>query len=386
MRARDFEPKQRKHLVGIGGGLVAYIPPIAPAEVALSGSVVKLLEVANHSLGLLEGTGRHLLNPRLLIGPYLRREAVLSSRIEGTETGFAQLLLVEAGDGAPAGSDAQEVLNYVNALEYGVERLPQMPVSLRLVRELHSRLMSGVRGGDRSVGELRRIQNFVGQRGSPIEQATFVPPPPGSHVESALSDWERFLHREDEIPLLVRCAWMHYQFESIHPFVDGNGRIGRLLIPLLLIERGGMTQPLLYVSAFLERNRDAYYDALMVGRLRGDLEPWLRLFLSAVATQAREAVSTAERLTALRSNYLDRFAKSRSATLRPLIDELFARLSVSVPSLAERLGVSEPAAQAAVDALVREGILAETTGRKRRRVYLAREIVALIMPEEDQAS
>ncbi len=384
MRPEDFSEDQRQHLRRIAEGIVAYLPPPAPSDIQLSARLVRKLAAANHALGVLEGTGRQLLNPRLLIGPYLRREAVLSSRIEGTETGLAQLVLVEAGDAVSLNPDVQEVLNYVTALESGIAQLHELPVSLRLVRDLHTKLMWGVRGADRAPGEFRRIQNFVAPKGTPIERAVFVPPPPGPSLAGALDDWERFIHREDEIPLLVRCAWMHYQFESIHPFIDGNGRTGRLLIPLLLIERGALSQPLLYVSAHLERYRDDYYSALMAGRLRGTLEPWIELFLDAIATQALEAIATAERLTSLRTNYLARFAKSRSATLRSLIDELFARLSVSVPTLARSLNVSEPAAQSAVDALVREGILRETTGRKRRRIYLATEIVALIMPEEGE--
>lgn len=381
MRPSDFAPQQRSHVRPIGGGAHAYFPPSAPREIPLSPRVINLLADANHALGDLDGTGRHLANPRLLIGPYLRREAVLSSRIEGTETLFSDLVLFEAGD-TPAEPDVREVMNYVEALELGIAQLPDLPVSLRLVRELHRKLMEGVRGGDRAPGEFRRLQNAIGQRGVPIEDVTFVPPPPGPVLEAALTDWERFVHRDDDIPLLVRCAWMHYQFETIHPFMDGNGRTGRLLIPLLLIERGVLGQPLLYVSAYLERYRSEYTDSLMAGRLRGDLEPWLTMFLSAVASQARDAVVTAERLTALRDRYHARFAGSRSAVLRPLIDRLFSRLSLSVPALAQDLGVSEPAVQAAVNQLVTGGVLRETTGRKRRRVYLAEEIVAAIMPEE----
>lgn len=372
---------ERLHVRPIADGAYAYFPPPAPAEIGLSPRLINLLADANRALGDLEGTGRHIANPRLLIGPYLRREAILSSRIEGTQTLFSELVLFEAGDAAPE-PDMREVLNYVEALELGIERLPVIPVSLRLVRDLHRKLMEGVRGGDREPGEFRRMQNAIGQRGVPMQDVTFVPPPPGPVLEAALSDWERFIHRVDEIPLLVRCAWMHYQFETIHPFMDGNGRTGRLLIPLLLIERGILSQPLLYVSAYLERHRAEHADSLMAGRLRGDLWPWLEVFLRAVATQARDAVTTAEKLTTLREQYHARFASSRSAVLRPLIDRLFSRLSLNVPALAHELKVSEPAAQAAVNALVGAGILRETTGRRRRRVYLAHGIAAAIMPEE----
>lgn len=382
MRPDQFSRSQRAFVRPISGDAFAYFPPVAPPTFALSPEVINLLADANHALGDLEGTGRQLANPRLLIGPYLRREAILSSRIEGTETAFTDLVLFEAGETAPA-SDAREVLNYVEALELGLERLGELPVSLRLVRDLHRKLMEGVRGRDRAPGEFRRMQNVIGQRGVPLEDVTFVPPPAGPAMDAALDDWERFIHRSDEVPLLIRCAWMHYQFETIHPFMDGNGRTGRLLIPLLLIERAVLTQPLLYVSAYLERHRDEYYDALMAGRLRGDLEPWFKVFLRAVATQARDAVATAQRLAQLRAEHHQLFAKSRSAVIRPLIDRLFERLSVTVPDLARDFAVSEPAAQAAVNALVVAGVLRETTGRKRRRVYLAHQIVRAIMPEDE---
>ena len=381
MKPADFTGAQRKHLRALGDGNHAFVPPSAPTAIPLSTSLVNALADANHALGNLEGTGRHLSNPRLLIGPYLRREAVLSSRIEGTETGYSDLMLFEAGETAES-PDTREVLNYVDALESGVLRLQELPVSLRLVRELHATLMKGVRGGDRAPGEFRRMQNFVAPRGTPIEDAVYVPPPAGPVLEGALDDWERFIHREDEIPLLIRCAWMHYQFETIHPFIDGNGRTGRLLIPLLLIERGALSQPMLYVSAYLEQHRAAYYDSLMAGRLRGDLVPWIALFLEAVKTQAADAITRAERLNALRESYHGRFQKSRSGVLRPLIDELFARQALTVPSLARQLQVSEPTVQLAVNVLAAAGILHLGHRNRRGRVYIAHEIVAAIMPED----
>lgn len=377
----DFAADQRANLQQLPGGIWAYVPPPAPASFALPPKLINALAEASRAIGDLDGTGRHLPNPHLLIGPYLRREAVLSSRIEGTQTGLSQLLMFEADSSEPTQDDAREVRNYVLALETGIERLPKLPLSLRLVRELHARLMEGVRGGKKDPGEFRSFQNYVGPKGAPVEQATYVPPPV-PELDRLLSDWELFLHRQDDIPLLLRCAWMHYQFESMHPFIDGNGRIGRLLIPLLLIDRRALTQPLLYVSAHLERNRDAYYEALMAGRLRGDLDPWFELFLTAVTAQALEATTTAERLSALRGRYHDVFAKSRSPIVRKLTDEIFGRLIVNVPDIARRFRVSQPAAQSAVNALVEHGILREVTGRKRKRSYLATEIVSLIMPEE----
>jgi Fic family protein len=272
----------------------------------------------------------------------------------------------------------------VTALEWALKELANLPVSLRLVRELHKRLMADVRGGDKTPGEFRRFGNFVAPKGAPIERATFVPPPPGAAMEAALDDWERFLHESDEVPLLVRCALMHYQFETIHPFSDGNGRLGRLLIPLLLLERKAISQPLLYVSAYLERNRDEYYEVLTTGRTRGDVIPWVRLFLNAVEAQAIDATRRADMLSELRDRYQERFQKSKSTILRPLIDMLFQSLAVTVPAVAKIFDVTFPTAQSAVEELLAAGILCETTGQKRSRAYLAREILSIIMPEEAQ--
>lgn len=386
MREESFAESERRHLRGVTGGIPAYHPPPSPPEIPLSSRLVNLLADANHALGDLDGTGRRLPNPHLLIGPYLRREAVLSSRIEGTQSGLSDVLLLEASGIAQPDQDTKEVLNYVVAMENGIRDLARLPVSLRLVRRLHVDLMQGVRGGDHTPGEFRRYQNYIAPKGTPIEDAVFVPPPPGSILDAALDDWEKFVHRDDEMPLLIRCAWMHYQFETIHPFGDGNGRVGRLLIPLLLVERHALSQPLLYVSAYLEQHRGRYYDTLMRGRHTGRIDEWIELFLLAVATQARDAARRADRLTALREEYHRRFARSRSAAIRPLIDELFARLVITVSTLARTANTSEVAAQDAVNTLLSAGLLRETTGKKRGRVYLATEIFAAIMPEEAQAA
>ena len=384
MRQESFAESERGNLKAVGAGILAYHPPRAPSEITLSASLINLLAEANHALGDLDGTGRRLPNPHLLIGPYLRREAVLSSRIEGTQSGLSDVSRGEASGITQPEQDTREVLNCVFALENGVLGRTKLPVTRRLVRELHARLMEGERGGDRAPGEFRRYQNYVAPKGVPIEDAIFVPPPPGPVLDAALDDWERFVHRNDDIPLLVRCAWMHYQFETIHPFADGNGRVGRLLIPLLLIERHALSQPLLYVSAYLERHRDAYYVSLMRGRHTGRIDDWLELFFRAVASQARDAARRADRLTALREEYHRRFARSRSAAIRPLIDELFARLVITVGALARVAGTSEVAAQDAINTLLAAGLLRETTGKKRGRAYLASEIFAAVMPEEAQ--
>jgi Fic family protein len=383
MRIEDFSEDQRRYLTRLGDAVVAFVPPPIPRALSLDAATINQLSEANRALGKLDGTGKHLPNQRLLISPYLRREAVLSSRIEGTETGLSQLLLLEAGaQPAVREDDAREVINYVRALEWSLDELPRLPLSLRLVREVHRRLMEGVRGGEKTPGEFRQFQNFVAPRGTPIERATFVPPPPGNAMERVLDDWERFIHEEDDLPLLLRCGLLHYQFETIHPFADGNGRVGRLLIPLLLLERKVLSQPLLYVSAYLEQHRDDYYATLMTGRLTGDLMPWLRLFLAAVRTQADDAADLAERLTALRENYHRRIVKSRSKIVRPLVDQLFRDVVVTAPAVAKAFDVTYPTALGAIEELVELGVLKERTGQRRYRVYAAVDIFDLLMPEE----
>lgn len=383
MRIDDFSEGQRQYVRRLGDTVIAFVPPPIPRSLSLDTSTINQLAEANRALGKLDGTGRHLPNPHLLISPYLRREAVLSSRIEGTETGLSQLLLLEAGvQPAVHEDDAREVINYVRALEWALDELPRLPVSLRLVREVHRRLMDGVRGGEKTPGEFRRFQNFVAPRGTPIERATFVPPPPGNDMDRALDDWEKFLHEDDDLPLLLRCGLMHYQFETVHPLADGNGRLGRLLIPLLLLERRVLSQPLLYVSAYLEQHRDDYYTTLMTGRLTGDLMPWLRMFLTAVRTQADDAADRADRLTALREDYHGRIVKSRSKIIRPLIDRLFRDVVVTAPAVAKSFDVTYPTALGAITELVGLGILKERTGQRRYRVYAAVDIFDLLMPEE----
>lgn len=383
MRIEDFSEGQRQYLRRLGDALVAYVPPPTPRKLSLDTSTINQLAEANRALGKLDGTGRHLPNPHLLISPYLRREAVLSSRIEGTETGLSQLLLLEAGaQPAVREDDAREVINYVRALEWALDELPRLPVSLRLVREVHRRLMEGVRGGEKTPGEFRRFQNFVAPRETPIERATFVPPPPGNELDRALDDWEKFIHEDDDLPLLLRCGLMHYQFETIHPFADGNGRVGRLLIPLLLLERKVLSQPLLYVSAYLERHRADYYATLMSGRLTGDVMPWLRLFLAAVRTQADDAADRADQLTALRERYHGHVVKSRGKIVHPLIDQLFREVVVTAPAVAKAFDVTYPTALGAINELVGLGILKERTGQRRYRVYVAVDIFEILMPEE----
>jgi Fic family protein len=303
-----------------------------------------------------------LRNPHLLLSPFVRKEAVLSSRIEGTQTGLAELYAFEAGHAPrhqadPAASDAREVLNYVRALEYGLERLKTLPLSLRFLREVHERLMTGVRGGRATPGQFRTTQNWIGPPGGILKDASFVPPPVPEMLE-ALDAFEEYLHRDDGNPPLVRLALIHYRFEAIHPFLNGNGWIGRLLISLLLVAWELLPLPLLYLSAFFERHRDDYVDLLYAVSKRGAWSDWAAFFLRGVATQARDAVDRARRLQDLQREWREELGRRRAgASAIRLMESLFEAPVLSIPDAQRTLELSYPAAQANVQRLVDAGIL-----------------------------
>jgi Fic family protein len=271
--------------------------------------------------------------------------------------------------------DVREVRNYVAALEHGIKRLDKLPLSLRLVRELHARLMKGVRGDTAAPGEFRRSQNWIGRAGSTIMTATYIPPPPREMME-ALGAWEHFLHEREAMPDLVQCALMHEQFEAIHPFLDGNGRVGRLLITLFLIERGRLSQPLLYLSEYIERHRQDYYELLQRVRMHGDWHRWLAFFLAGIEETATKAVAQAGRLMDLREVYRARLKAAPRAV--ELLDELFANPYITVARAAARLEVSNPTARQAVSALEKAGMVEEVSGRAWGKLYLARPIMRVI--------
>ena len=374
MDSAAFTANSPGHLTRTPEGHQAFVPGKLPPALELTPELVARLAGAANAIGLLAGTGRNISNPALLINPYLRREAVLSSRIEGTVSTLADLYQDEAV-GTAQRQDVAEVRNYLIAHEYGLERLKTLPLSLRLLREVHARLMAGVRGAGRHPGHFRSYQNWIARDPrAPIEDATYVPPPK-AEMADGLRELERFLNSDEISPLLI-AALAHYQFEALHPFGDGNGRMGRLLISLILHEKGLLPQPLLYLSAYFERTRTEYYERLLRVSTDGDWQGWLIYFLAGVEIQAHAAVADAERLLDLQARYHARVTQDKARlTTRSLVDELFVNPYVTARRAAAILEVADPTARAAIGDLARLGILKEVTGRKWGQLFLATEIL-----------
>ncbi len=360
----------------------AFIPDSLPPAIDWSsGELWQLLSDADRAIGRLAGVGQMIPNPYLLISPLRRREAILSSRIEGTQAGASELVLFELHQPSHGhAGDVREVHNYIRALDKGLERVQRVPISLNLLRELHQILLDGVRGQRTRPGEFRREQNWIGTEHSPITEARYVPPPP-SEMMQCLYDLERFINSPPpSLPPLVRIALVHYQFEAIHPFLDGNGRLGRLLISLQLKVEGILPEPLLYLSAYFERHRQAYYDHLLAVSTQGHWDQWLTFFLRGVASEANDATARAGRLIELRTGYQTRFQRARSSALtQRLCDALFVSPAVNTATVCSILGgVTHQTAMSHIRRLVNAGILTEVTGQARNQVWVASEILGII--------
>jgi len=385
MKPADFRNPEAGKAIRTKTGYWAFIPAPLPPAIAWTDMLVSALSEAERDLSKLTTLAGNFPFPKLLTQPFVRREAVLSSRIEGTRTSLADLYNYESAQLSflEQDDDVREVHNYVLALDYGLERLETLPVSLRLIREIHAKLMEGVRGGHLTPGQFRRSQNWIGPAGSTIETATYVPPPV-DEMRDALQGMEKFIHREVDIPALARAGLIHYQFEAIHPFLDGNGRIGRLLIMLLFHEWQILSQPLLNLSAYFERHRQEYYDHLLAVSQRGQWEAWLRFFLRGVSLQAQDSVFRMTRLEGIRSSYETLVQADRNPVrLAAVIDYLFSRPILTIRQLEAALDMPYMAAKRYVDKLVNANILQEKTGYARNRVFLANEIFqALEHPEE----
>jgi Fic family protein len=359
---------------------VAYFPRPIPRSVPISGANLLRLADAEAALGRLAGAGRLLPHPQLLVGPYLRREAVASTRIEGTQASLVEVFDAEASD-LPLGPDVEEVVNYVRAMEAGLRRLDTLPVSTRLIREIHTVILAGVRGRERQPGQIRSTQNWIGTPGATLETATFVPPPP-DELGGLLDDLERFVHEEPQTPPLVQAALLHYQFETIHPFLDGNGRLGRLLVVFFLVVRDRLPEPLLYLSPHFETRRQQYYDALQGVRERGDLDGWLALLFDAIATQAADAVVRAERLTDLRERYRVDVQSSTRGAANQVVELAFEQPVLTARAVERRLDITRPAALKSLRQLADLGILVEVPAGPRGQLrWRAEEILGVLTAE-----
>ena len=378
MNQNDFTGKASGRLVQSPHGFLAFVPHALPPTLEFDVGLALALSKADAALSELSGLGSQLPNPHLLIAPYSRREAVLSSRIEGTKASLSDLLIDEIEDirAKPENrDDILEVRNYVRALEYGMRRMADLPLSLRLIREIHAELMTGVRGDRATPGEFRRSQNWIGPAGSTPATAAFVPPPV-DEMTACLGEWETFLHVRDVLPDLIQCALMHVQFETIHPFLDGNGRIGRLLITFFLMERQRLAQPLLYLSAFIDAHKSDYYDLLQRVRTHGDWGAWLRYFLQGVTETATAAGQQARELHRLREHYRAQLRDKPNALA--LVDELFVNPYMTIGRAARVLGKTHPTAKAAITVLEQNRIVRELSGRQWGRFYVCAPILEAI--------
>jgi len=360
-----------------------FVPNALPHSIVYSPHLGTAISDATIAVGQLAGLAAQIPNPHLLLGPFIRREAVLSSRIEGTRTSIEELYAYEAQLSFPGmepeqGTDPQEVFNYVRALEHGLKRLDTLPCSLRLIRELHSNLLRGVRGRDRDPGNFRRQQNWIPLPENLVD-GNYVPPPV-PEMEVALSEFERYLHEEDVHCKLVRIAMLHYQFECIHPFLDGNGRVGRLLISLLLVHWGLLPLPLLYLSAFFEANRMEYYSRLWAASSRGEITEWVEFFLRGVAEQALDAANRVRALQALQISWKARLTSQRApSTALQLVDILFESPVITIPEAMRRLELnSYHSARRQVERLVEEGILKPVDDRSYGKLFLAEKVMTTI--------
>ena len=386
MQPSDFTKDSPGRLVSTIGGQKAFVPNDLPPSIVWTDRLVSAVSSADRALGRLAGLGQDMPNPHLLIRPFLRREAVLSSQIEGTQASMQQLLLFEVNENVEHDvPDVREVANYVRALEHGVERQKHLPLSLRLIREMHRLLLEGVRGEDKQPGQFRTTQVHIGPLDARIGQATFVPAPPGGELIRALDMLEKYLHAPSDLPPIVRLALVHYQFESIHPFVDGNGRIGRLLISLMLCLDGMLPMPLLYLSAYFQRTRAEYYERLLQVSQRGMWNNWLQYFARGVTSESMDAVARAERLKKLQARYIQKVRMVRaSALLTRLVEELFNQPMVTMSRVSELLDVTPNTAQKHISRLIAVGVLREVTGKRRNRIFVAEGIIRSIYEPDYQ--
>ncbi|MBE6602032.1 MAG: Fic family protein [Ruminococcaceae bacterium] len=364
-------------------GYSAFVPSKLPPNppIIIDSEMQKLLSLADRKLGRLDGITQILPNPELFVAMYVKKEAVLSAQIEGTQASLVDVLNAPSNESDDHSyNEVIEVINYVNAINWGLQHLSELPLSLRLIRNIHKVLLDGVRGSDKSPGEFRKTQNWIGPQGCTLEMATFVPPTV-EEMEKAMYDLENYMYEDDDIPALIKIALIHAQFESIHPFLDGNGRIGRLLITFWLCQQEILTQPLLYLSYYFKQNRLEYYDRLMAVRTKGDWENWIKFFLRGVATVSDEATESAKKIISLQNKYSEILLQNdkSNSNCTMLLNMLFERPIITKKEVAEMLSVSLPTANAIVDMFCSLGILYDKTpDKKRYKSFVFGEYLAIL--------
>lgn len=373
----DIKQSPSGQVIKTSTGYSAFIPMALPPKLEWDNALVYSLSRADFLLGKLAREGSRLPNPHLLIRPFITKEAVLSSKIEGTQATLGEILAADSGISLKRHpDDLQGIQNYINALDYGIKRLEELPLSLRLIKEVHTYLMQGVRGSHATPGEFRRTQNWIGAPGCTLYTAKFVPVPP-EYLMDTLSELERFLHHR-QLPPLIHIALCHYQFEAIHPFLDGNGRVGRLLITLLLIERKILPSPLLYLSAFFEATRDEYYRQLYRVSQEGTWRDWLNYFLNGVATQSEDVLSRAERINKLLNEWKIMVANNGSSVPLNIVEHLAVNPYITINKIAEKLGIAYSTAQRGIQQLESVHIIQKTSHNKRDKVYCANAVLQIL--------
>lgn len=366
---------------GYSAFIPAALPPKPPLQI--DNETIEILSRADTAIGRLSGISEALPNPDLFVAMYVRKEAVLSSQIEGTEASLEDVLEYESENRPKTlPNDVAEVVNYVKAMNYGLKRIGDLPLSLRLIKEIHAELMKDVRGGDKTPGEFRISQNWIGPRGCTLNNARFIPPPPHEMMQ-AMGDLEKYMHSDLTYPLLIECALIHYQFESIHPFLDGNGRIGRLLITFFLCHKEILKKPLLYLSYYFKQNRQEYYDRLMAVRDKGDFESWIKFFLKGIATVAEEAARTSNKIISLKEKDKKRVitAYNESSKTASFYEKLFDKPIVSITDIAKISNTTFPTASDMCNKLLKIDILKEITGNERNKMFAYKNYLDILKQE-----
>ena len=364
-------------------GYSAFVPAKLPPDppIMVDSEMQKLLSLADRKLGRLDGITQILPNPELFVAMYVKKEAVLSAQIEGTQASLVDVLNNPSHESDDRTyNEVSEVVNYVNAMNWGLENLSRLPLSLRLIRNIHKILLEDVRGSNKNPGEFRKSQNWIGPQGCTLETATFIPPTV-EDMETSMAELEDYMYEDDDVPALIKIALIHAQFESIHPFLDGNGRMGRLLITFWLCQQEILTQPLLYLSYYFKQNRLEYYDRLMAVRTKGDWENWIKFFLRGVATVSDEATESAKKIIGLQNKYSEVLLQNDKSNnnYTVLLNLLFEKPIITKKEISELLGVSLPTANTMVDTFCELGILYDTTpDKKRYKTFVFGEYLAIL--------